>query len=249
MTTEFDTEAAPAPTYGLILEFAETELVETKSRADEAVRTVEQLESVIESLRAEGVEVRGFYDLTGFGDFGTVLVWLRATSVDDLQWAQRQLQRTQLLGDTVLARSRVVAELTELDEIPGSWINVVDAVEALDDDFEVYGVDGDELDDDTLHELEAEQLDELEGIDEIDEVDDTDDDEDYSAEPGSAMLSLHASIGIGDLRYVVIAEAETPIGFVGELGLPFGDDLALDALDGGVVGRHITSAELFEVLR
>ena len=31
--------------------------------------------------------------------------------------------------------------------------------------------------------------------------------------------------------------------------LPFGDDLALDALDGGVVGRHITSAELFEVLR
>ncbi|WP_185715032.1 hypothetical protein [Gulosibacter macacae] len=243
MTTEFDTEAAPVPTYGLILEFAETELVETKARADEAVRTVEQLESVIESLRAEGVEVRGFYDLTGFGDFGTVLVWLRATSVDDLQWAQRQLQRTQLLGDTVLARSRVVAELTELDEIPGSWINVVDAVEALDDDFEVYGVDGDELDDDALHELEAEQLDELE------ELEETDDDEDYSAEPGSAMLSLHASIGIGDLRYVVIAEAEAPIGFVGELGLPFGDDLALDALEGGIVGRHITSAELFEVLR
>lgn len=255
---------ADAPVYGLFLEFAETELIETTARADEAVRAIEQLDGVVAELQAEGVDVRGFYDRTGFGEYGSVLVWLRARGVTDLQWAQRQLRRTMMLGDTALVSARVVTEVTELDPEPSGWLNVVEAAEAPvhDGDFEY----GEELFDDDLDVVEAAEavdgdfIDEPEGSHEpvdasvdapVDEPADADVPEGVDPRwlPGRALLSLHAHIGIGPLRYLVVAEADSAIGLVGELGDAFGDDLELEVLGTGEVGRLITTAELFEVLR
>ena len=264
------TDITEAPVYGLFLEFAEPELVETKARADEAVRAIEQLDGVVAELIDEGVEVRGFYDLTGFDAVGSVLVWLRATSVTDLQWAQRQLRRTLLLGDTMLVNARITAELTVVDEEPGGWLNLVEAGEpsSYDRDFD-YGddlldvvdegeaVDHDYFDEPALtpaeRQAEAAAVGATDGADELDEPDELDDDEldgvDPRSLPGRALLSLHARIGIGPLRYLVVAEADAAIGLIGELGRPFGDDVELELLGDGEVGRLITTAELFEVLR
>lgn len=252
---------ADAPVYGLFLEFAETELVETTARADEAVRAIEQLDGVVAELEAEGVDVRGFYDLTGFGDFGSVLVWLRASGVTDLQWAQRQLRRTLLLGDTALVSARVVTEVTGIDPEPSGWLNVVEAAESPADegDFEY----GEELFDDDLDVVDGAEavdgdfIDEPEGADALAaddaDADETDDDVPEGVDPrwlpGRALLSLHAHIGIGPLRYLVVAEADSAIGLIGEVAGAFGDDLEIEVLGTGEVGRLITTAELFEVLR
>ena len=237
-----------SPVYGLFLEFAEPEVIETKARGEEAVRAIEQLDGVVAEIASEGVDVRGFYDLTGFDAFGSVLVWLRSTSVTDLQWAQRQLRRTMLLGDTVLMNARIAAELTVLDDEPGRWLNLVEAVDApaFDADFDY----GDELLD-VVDEADSVDGDFVEGPeadgDALDEGEDFAPDDD--AAPGSANVSLHARIGIGPLGYLVVAEADAAIGLIGELGRPFGDDLELEVHDSGTVGRLVSTAELFEVLR
>lgn len=238
---------AATPSYGLILEFAETETRETFAVADEAVRVLEQLTNVIASLGDEGVEVRGFYDLTGFSEMSSLLVWLRSDTVDNLQWAQRQLQRTDLLGDTMLLSSRLVVQLTELDEMPGGWLNLVDAVEAIHDDFADAGeiadddLDGIVEDQADFDELQAPEVEVAEPIEP--EVEDEDDD---SSLP---LLSLHSQLGIGEMRFVIIAEAEAPMQLIGELGQPFGDDLEFELTPPGLMGRYITASEVFEVLR
>lgn len=239
------TDSTDAPVYGLFLKFDEHGAVESTARGNEAVRAIEQIDGVVIELEREGVDVRGFYDLTGFDELGSVLVWLRSRSVTNLQWAQRQLRRTILFNDLMLVHSRLVTELTVIDEEPSPYLNLLDA-EDPGDDYDDFIDDGLEVvDDDYIDNPEGENG---EGGEEA-EAEQADDELDAHSAPGSALVSLHARIGIGPLRYVVVAEADAAIGLIGELGRPFGDDLDLTLYENGEVGRLVSTAELYEVLR
>lgn len=227
----------PETTYSLFVEFAEIEAVETVAHADEAVQVVGELDQVITELANEGVTLRGAYDLTGFDAVGSVLVWLRASAVDDLQWALRQLQRTGLLGDLLVARSWVTVDLTEVVSEGGSWISIASAEDAPTPDAHAdlagsgiveIGSDGDDGDEDDGDE---------DGNEDAAEADDA-----------IAEVSLHGRLGIGPLRHLVIAEADDPEKLVGDPAELFGGSLVI-VDDDPIVGRQVTSAELFEVLR
>ena len=221
-----------APMYSLFIEFARSP-EDQDADVGAAARILEQFEGVLDEIRGEGIEVRGLYDLTGFSDRGAVLVWLRGPEADELQWAQRQLRRTMLLTDLKRVSAWIVAEITLIDEAPLGWLNVAAAVEApyLAPDS---GADFDGYYDD----VEPEDGD-------VEAPGDESADED-----AGALVSLFARIGVGEVGFVIAAEADAPISLIGDLGRPFGDDLDLEVrANSSVVGRWVAPAELFEVLR
>ena len=57
---------------------------------------VAEVEQVLKDLSAEGLEVRGFYDLAGLRADADVMVWWHAPSVEVVQEAYRRLRRTEL---------------------------------------------------------------------------------------------------------------------------------------------------------
>lgn len=59
---------------------------------------VAELQGVIDQLAAEGVTVRGIYDVSGMRADADVMLWLHANSGDKLQAALRALRRTALLA-------------------------------------------------------------------------------------------------------------------------------------------------------
>ena len=59
---------------------------------------VAELEATIARLAAEGVTVRGIYDVSGMRADADVMLWLHADSGDKLQSALRSLRRTALLA-------------------------------------------------------------------------------------------------------------------------------------------------------
>lgn len=152
------TEAADfterAARYSLFLVFAETELIETRAFADEAIRLTNELDSVFVELGEGHVRVRGVYDLTSFDASASVLIWLTSETVDDLQWAKRQLSRTQLLGDTLVIESILAVGVSELADEPRSWISLA-AVSAgfADDEYEEVFGEG-EIDDPDIDNLD-----------------------------------------------------------------------------------------------
>lgn len=234
-TPDEEQTVADSPVYSAFIEFSRRQS-DTNDDVNTAARIIEEFEGVLEEIRGEGVEVRGLYDLTGFSPWGAdVLVWLRGAIVDDLQWAVRQFRRTQLFGDLRDLNTNIVAELTLIDEEPLGWINFVPAAEA--DPVDQYpDADYDGLYDD----FDAEEGDEVEDGAVTDELDDE----------SGALVSLFAKLGIGELGFFVTAEANSPIELVGDLGLPFGDDLELDVLtEDALVGRWVNATELFEILR
>jgi len=60
------------------------------------VNAVDELEGVVIELAEAGAKVRGFYDVSGFRHDGELLVWLHGEAPETLQWALRQIRRTQL---------------------------------------------------------------------------------------------------------------------------------------------------------
>lgn len=58
---------------------------------------VQELEDVVEVIGAEGVTVRGWYDVSGLRSDADIMVWLHGAAAEDLQWALRELRRTSLL--------------------------------------------------------------------------------------------------------------------------------------------------------
>lgn len=58
---------------------------------------VDELDQVIDLVDAEGITVRGIYDVSGLRADADVMLWLHGDSADDLQWALRELRRTRLL--------------------------------------------------------------------------------------------------------------------------------------------------------
>jgi chlorite dismutase len=58
---------------------------------------VNELDDVIALVEAEGVTVRGFYDVSGLRADADVMIWTHAPEAETLQWAHRELRRTRLL--------------------------------------------------------------------------------------------------------------------------------------------------------
>lgn len=219
-----------------------------------AARIVEQFEGVIDEIRGEGVEVRGVYDLTGFSADAAVLIWLRGPEPDELQWAQRQLRRTTLLRDLARVSAWIVAEITLIDDAPLGWVNLASAWEPpysepeSDADFDGYYDDLEPVE--PLDATGAQDAIEFPGrgdepgvLETADDVLDEDDDT-------GALVSLFARIGVGEVRFLLAAEADAPISLIGDLGRAFGDDLDLVVeTSTSIVGRWVATSELFEVLR
>ncbi len=58
-----------------------------------------ELETAVESVQADGVTVRGFYDVSGLKADADIMVWLHGPVPEQLQAALRRLRRTKLLRD------------------------------------------------------------------------------------------------------------------------------------------------------
>ena len=58
---------------------------------------VNELDDVVALIEAEGVIVRGFYDVSGLKADADVMIWTHADEAETLQWANRELRRSRLL--------------------------------------------------------------------------------------------------------------------------------------------------------
>ncbi|MBP2436689.1 hydrogen peroxide-dependent heme synthase [Microbacterium amylolyticum] len=56
-----------------------------------------ELDALVSQLAAEGVTVRGFYDVSGMRADADLMIWLHGAVPEDLQKATRRLRRTELL--------------------------------------------------------------------------------------------------------------------------------------------------------
>ncbi|MDH6235530.1 hydrogen peroxide-dependent heme synthase [Cryobacterium sp. CG_9.6] len=60
-------------------------------------RAVAELDDIVALVEAEGVTVRGFYDVSGLKADSDLMVWTHAPEAETLQWANRELRRSRLL--------------------------------------------------------------------------------------------------------------------------------------------------------
>lgn len=60
---------------------------------------VGELDDAVASVEAEGVVVRGLYDVSGLRADADLMIWLHGDTPETLQWALRQLRRTAILKD------------------------------------------------------------------------------------------------------------------------------------------------------
>jgi len=58
---------------------------------------VDELDDVVSLIEAEGVTLRGFYDVSGLKADADVMIWTHAPNAESLQWAHRELRRSRLL--------------------------------------------------------------------------------------------------------------------------------------------------------
>jgi len=58
---------------------------------------VQELEDVVAIIAGENVAVRGWYDVSGLRSDADIMVWLHGSAAEDLQWALRELRRTEML--------------------------------------------------------------------------------------------------------------------------------------------------------
>lgn len=58
---------------------------------------VNELDDVVALVEAEGVTVRGFYDVSGLRADADLMIWTHAADAESLQWANRELRRSRLL--------------------------------------------------------------------------------------------------------------------------------------------------------
>jgi chlorite dismutase len=65
-------------------------------RAPLSDHAVFELDGVVTRIQADGVTVRGFYDVSGLRADADVMLWLHGPSAEGLQWALRELRRARL---------------------------------------------------------------------------------------------------------------------------------------------------------
>lgn len=105
--------------------------------------TTDDLEALVGELSAEGVTVRGFYDVSGLRADADLMIWLIGAEADQLQRALRRLRRTELLRgllptwnaagvhrDAEFNRSHVPGFLR--GERPRDWLTVYPFVRSYD---------------------------------------------------------------------------------------------------------------------
>lgn len=214
-------------TFGVNTDSAYSEI----GAASEAVNSLEQFEGVLAEIRAEGVELRGIYDLT-LGSFAdpAVCLWLRGPVADDLQWAYRQLLRVfSRYFSTGPISADLTVELTELEPEAGAWISLVDAFGTTES---LAGGPG----------RHAEP-----NFQPVAAVDSEDEDDELGDEDAAAVVSLHSRVGVGIDAFTIVAEADEPQWLLGDPSEPFGDTIAVAGTP--LTGRWINSSEVFEVLR
>jgi len=98
-------------------------------------RFVDELDGIIALVEAEGVTVRGFYDVSGLRADADVMIWTHADEAQTLQWANRELRRSRLLKsllptwnamgvhrDAEFNKSHVPGFLRGID--PKAWLTV-----------------------------------------------------------------------------------------------------------------------------
>ncbi|MCU1444650.1 hydrogen peroxide-dependent heme synthase [Cryobacterium sp.] len=60
-------------------------------------RFVDELDDIVALVEAEGVTLRGIYDVSGLRADSDVMLWTHADEAQTLQWANRELRRSRLL--------------------------------------------------------------------------------------------------------------------------------------------------------
>jgi chlorite dismutase len=94
--TEF-TDAAEGivpPAFTLFAVFRISSTRPTVFDGRDVAGAVRELEDVTRLVEQENVTVRGWYDVSGMRSDGDLMVWLHGTTVENLQWALRELRRT-----------------------------------------------------------------------------------------------------------------------------------------------------------
>ncbi len=59
-------------------------------------KAVRELDDIIRAVEAEGITLRGIYDVSGLRADADVMIWLHGATAEGLQWAIRELRRTRL---------------------------------------------------------------------------------------------------------------------------------------------------------
>ncbi len=67
--------------------------------AADVAASVAELDAAIGRVEAEGVVVRGLYDVSGLRADADLMVWLHGDTPETIQWALRQIRRTALFTD------------------------------------------------------------------------------------------------------------------------------------------------------
>jgi len=96
---------------------------------------VNELDDIVALVEAEGVTVRGFYDVSGLKADADAMIWTHAPEAETLQWANRELRRSRLLKsllptwnamgvhrDAEFNKSHVPAFLRGVE--PKAWLTV-----------------------------------------------------------------------------------------------------------------------------
>ena len=58
---------------------------------------VDELDGIVHIVEAEGVSVRGFYDVSGMRADADLMVWIHGPQMETLQWAFREIRRARLI--------------------------------------------------------------------------------------------------------------------------------------------------------
>ena len=98
-------------------------------------KIVAELDDIVSIVEAEGITVRGFYDVSGMRADADVMIWIHGPDAEGLQWALRDLRRARLLKallptwnamgvdrDAEFNKSHVPAFLRGLE--PKGWLTI-----------------------------------------------------------------------------------------------------------------------------
>lgn len=98
---EADALDVPLTQYAMYAVFRRDTRNELELSRRDIERAVESVEGVASEVEQMGVTLRGIYDVSGFRHDGEVMLWMHATSPEDLQWSLRQFRRLDLFRPLV----------------------------------------------------------------------------------------------------------------------------------------------------
>ena len=92
MTSESPSAETPDPGYTLW---------SVLRRNPQQTITPGDLQLAVDRVEAEGVIIRGFYDVSGMRADADLMIWLHGASPEKLQWAMRELRRNKLISSLI----------------------------------------------------------------------------------------------------------------------------------------------------